>query len=84
VTGYTTNFHGFYSPLQVLYSMAKGLLLSAMPVGKSFTTRMLQTRFMDRLNLTGTEGKNLVRSTGYPRFSSQYSNSHSCTEKHIT
>ncbi len=60
VTGYTTNFHGFYSPLQVLYSMAKGLLALGDAGRQIIYDAMLQTRFMDRLNLTGTEGKNLV------------------------
>ncbi len=60
VTGYTTNFHGFYAPLQVLYSMAKGFLALGDAGRQMVHDAMLQTRFMDRLNLTGTEGKNLV------------------------
>ena len=59
-TGYTTNFHGFYSPLQVLYSMAKGLL-GLGDIGRQIIDDVTRrARFMDRLNLTGTEGKNLV------------------------
>ena len=59
-TGYTTNFHGFYSPLQVLYSMAKGLLGRG-DVGRQIIDDVVKrARFMDRLNLTGDEGKNLV------------------------
>jgi thioester reductase-like protein len=59
-TGYTTNFHGFYSPLQVLYSMAKGLL-GLGDVGRQIIDDVTRrARFMDRLNLSGTEGKNLV------------------------
>jgi thioester reductase-like protein len=59
-SGYTTNFHGFYSPLQVLYSMAKGLL-GLGDVGRQIIDDVTRrARFMDRLNLAGTEGKNLV------------------------
>jgi thioester reductase-like protein len=59
-TGYTTNFHGFYAPLQVLYSMAKGLL-GLGDVGRQIIDDVMKrARFMDRLNLAGDEGKNLV------------------------
>ena len=59
-SGYTTNYHGFYSPLQVLYSMAKGLL-GLGDVGRQIIDDVTRrARFMDRLNLSGTEGKNLV------------------------
>ncbi len=60
VTGYTTNFHGFYAPLQVLYSMTKGFLALGDAGRQIIQDAMRQTRFMDRLNLKGTEGKNLV------------------------
>ena len=60
VTGYTTNFHGFYAPLRVLYSMAKSFLALGDAGRQIIHDAMLQVRFMDRLNLTGTEGKNLV------------------------
>lgn len=59
-TGYTTNFHGFYSPLQVLYSMAKGLLGLGDAGRQIIDDLMKRARFMDRLNLRGDEGKNLV------------------------
>jgi nucleoside-diphosphate-sugar epimerase len=59
-SGYTTNYHGFYAPLQVLYSMAKGLL-GLGDVGRQIIADVTkQARFMDRLNLKGDEGKNLV------------------------
>jgi nucleoside-diphosphate-sugar epimerase len=59
-SGYTTNYHGFYSPLQVLYSMAKGLLGRG-EVGRQIIDDVVKrARFMDRLNLKGDEGKNLV------------------------
>ena len=60
LTGYTTNFHGFYAPLQVLYSMVKGLLALGDAGRQLIHDGMLQTKFMDRLNLSGAEGKNLV------------------------
>ncbi len=60
VTGYTTNFHGFYAPLQVLYSMTKGFLALGDAGRQIIRDAMRQTRFMDRLQLQGTEGKNLV------------------------
>ncbi len=60
LNGYTTNFHGFYAPLQVLYSMVKGLLALGDMGKRMIHEAMRQTRFMDRLNLTGSEGKNLV------------------------
>jgi thioester reductase-like protein len=59
-TGDTTNFHGFYSPLQVLYSMAKGLLGLGDAGRQIIDDVMRRARFMDRLNLSGHEGKNLV------------------------
>lgn len=59
-TGYTTNFHGFYSPLQVLYSMAKGLLGLGDAGRQIINDVMTRQQFMDRLNLSGQEGKNLV------------------------
>ncbi len=59
-TGYTTNFHGFYAPLQVLYSLVKGLLGLGDAGRQIVDDAMKRYRFMDRLNLTGHEGKNLV------------------------
>ena len=59
-TGYTTNFHGFYAPLQVLYSMVKGLLGLGDAGRQIIDDMMKRARFMDRLNLSGQEGKNLV------------------------
>ena len=60
ITGYTTNFHGFYAPLQVLYSMTKGFLALGDTGRQMIHDAMLQARFMNRLSLNGTEGKNLV------------------------
>ncbi|HEV3024308.1 MAG TPA: SDR family oxidoreductase, partial [Pirellulales bacterium] len=59
-TGYTTNFHGFYAPLQVLYSLVKGMIGLGAVGRQIIDDAMKRTRFMDRLNLTGHEGKNLV------------------------
>jgi nucleoside-diphosphate-sugar epimerase len=58
--GYTTNFHGFYAPLQVLYSMLKGLMALGETGRQLGDDAMRRTGFMSRLNLTGAEGKNLV------------------------
>ncbi len=48
-TGYVTNFHGFYWPLQLAHAMA-----GRVPV------REMNERFYSRLGLKGDEGKNLV------------------------
>ena len=48
-TGYVTNFHGFYLPLQLAHAMAGRVPVDAM-----------NERFFARLGLRGDEGKNLV------------------------
>jgi nucleoside-diphosphate-sugar epimerase len=48
-TGYVTNFHGFYLPLQLAYTIA-----GRVPV------RQMDERFSAKLGLEGHEGKNLV------------------------
>ena len=48
-TGYTSNFHGFYLPLQLAYSFA-----SAVPPEE------MNERFIKRLGLNGDEAKNFV------------------------
>lgn len=48
-SGYVTNYHGFYLPLQLAYSMS-----GTLPVVQ------MTERFSQRLGLTGAEGKNLV------------------------
>jgi len=60
VTGYSTNFHGFYAPLQVLYSMVKAFLALGDVGRQMIHDTMTKANFMDRLNLSGNEGKNLV------------------------
>jgi nucleoside-diphosphate-sugar epimerase len=60
VTGYTTNFHGFYAPLQVLFSMVKAFLALGDAGRTMIHDAMTNIKFMDRLNLSGNEGKNLV------------------------
>lgn len=48
-SGYVTNFHGFYLPLQLAHTMA-----GRVPV------RQMNERFFAKLGLRGDEGKNLV------------------------
>jgi thioester reductase-like protein len=48
-TGFTSNFHGFYLPLQLAFSFA-----SAVPPEE------MNDRFLKRLGLAGDEGKNFV------------------------
>lgn len=48
-TGYVTNFHGFYLPLQLAHVTAGFIPISEM-----------NSRFFSRLGLKGNEGKNLV------------------------
>ncbi len=48
-TGYVTNYHGFYLPLQLAYAMC-GMV----------PPREMGRRFFARLGLSGAEGKNLV------------------------
>jgi nucleoside-diphosphate-sugar epimerase len=48
-SGYVTNFHGFYLPLQLAHAMA-----GRVPV------REMNERFFAKLGLQGNEGKNLV------------------------
>lgn len=48
-TGYTTQYHGFYLPLQLAYTMAGRI-----------PPEMMGDRFFNRLGLAGGEGKNFV------------------------
>ncbi|MBX3439061.1 MAG: SDR family oxidoreductase, partial [Planctomycetaceae bacterium] len=48
-TGYVTNFHGFYLPLQLAFLMASQV-----------SVRDMNDRFLSSLGLRGDEGKNLV------------------------
>jgi len=48
-TGFSTNYHGFYLPLQLAYSFS-----SRVP------PRQMNERFIELLGLTGEEGKNFV------------------------
>jgi thioester reductase-like protein len=48
-TGFTSQYHGFYLPLQLAYSFATAI-----------SPEEMNERFLRRLNLSGEEGKNLV------------------------
>jgi thioester reductase-like protein len=48
-TGYSTNYHGFYLPLQLAYSFSGRI-----------PPRQMNERFFQLLGLTGDEGKNFV------------------------
>jgi thioester reductase-like protein len=59
-SGYTTNFHGFYMPLQLVYAMIRSLAGKGMGEQQSFLETVARARFMGSLNLQGHEGKNFV------------------------
>src|SRR5262249_6236267 len=48
-TGFVTSFHGFYLPLQLAYGMSS-----------RFSPDQMNDRFMQKLGLSGSEGKNFV------------------------
>lgn len=49
-TGFTTSYHGFYTPLRIVYSLLQGIPWE----------QLLQGDFLGRLQLAGGETKNLV------------------------
>ena len=49
-TGYTTSYHGFYTPLRLAWSLARSIPWEV----------MLRSDWLGNLGLTGNEGKNLV------------------------
>jgi nucleoside-diphosphate-sugar epimerase len=59
-TGYTTNFHGFYLPLQLLHSLLRSLGTRNAAERQYIIERAMRARFLGRLKLQGDEEKNFV------------------------
>jgi len=85
VTGYTTNFHGFYAPLQVLYSMVKGFFSprrsGAADDSRCDGTNPLHGSFESDGQRRQESGAGRL---GIGGFSSPYYSSRSCTVRLIT